>query len=89
VSPLLSHLAFRLADRQAVTTIIDECAVVVIQGTIWYDTSKLKTLPHVVWEAKYLHMRGMLARHPQTQQLVKLRGFEHEKTTQPSNQTAD
>jgi hypothetical protein len=80
MTPLMSHLAKRLADRQAVSTIIDECAVVVIQGTIWRDTEKLRTLPHVVWECKYLHMRGMLARHPQNQRLVKLRGFEHEKT---------
>lgn len=77
---LLSHLAQRLADRQAVTTIIDECAVEVLDCIIWRNTLKCKTAQHVVWECKYLQMRGMLARHPTRFELVKLRGFEHEKT---------
>ena len=88
MSALLSHLAFRLADRQAVSIILDECPAVVIGCIVWRDTMKPKSLPHVVWETKYLHMRGMLARHPQSPWLVKLRGFEHEKAAQPSNQAA-
>lgn len=77
--PLLKHLALTLADRQAVSTIIDGCEPVVIGGIVWRDTTKLRNVSSVVWECKYLHMRGFLARHSELQHLVKIRGFDHEK----------
>lgn len=79
VRPLLKHLATMLADRQAVTVILDECPAVVIGGIVWRDTMKPKTAKNVIWETKYLHLRGLLARHPTQTNLVKIRGFDHEK----------
>lgn len=78
--PLLKAIALRLADRQAVTTILDECPAVVENGVVWRDTMKPRNVVHVVWERKYLHMRGLLAEHPEKPWLVKIRGFDHEKT---------
>lgn len=73
VKPLLTHLALKFADKQASDTILDQCAVQVLEGVVWRDVNKVKNLPHVVWEVKYLRMRGLLKHHPLIPNLVHLR----------------
>lgn len=73
MSALLKHLAFKFADEKARETILDQCAVQVLNGDVWYDTQKLKNVPHVVWEVKYLHTRGLLCHHPMVHNLVRVK----------------
>jgi len=84
VSALLQHLAHDLAEKQAVNTILDACAVEVVDGVLWRNTNVLSCCTSVVWEVKYLHMRGLLCHHPLVHNLVRLRR-DDEKTVQPSN----
>lgn len=79
MSPLLKHLATKFADRQAIDTILDQCGVQVLDGVTWRDTQVVKNVQNVVWEVKYLSLRGLLVHHPLVHNLVRVRG--HEKTT--------
>jgi len=72
MSPLLKELATRLADKQATDVILDLCNVQVLNGILWYDTQSVKNEKNVVWEAKYLSMRGLLVHHPLIYNLVRL-----------------
>jgi hypothetical protein len=73
MSPLLQHLAFKFADERAMDVILNECGIQVLDCVTWRDTNVLKTVPHVVWEVKYLHTRGLLCHHPMIHNLVRLR----------------
>lgn len=72
MSPLLKELATKFADKQAMNTILDECGVQVLDGVVWRDTNVVKNAKNVVWEVKYLSMRGLLVHHPLIPQLVRL-----------------
>jgi len=81
MSPLLKHLATTLADKQAINTILDGCGVQVLDGVVWRDTNILRNCSSVVWEVKYLSMRGLLVHHPLVYNLVRM----NEKAVQPSH----
>lgn len=70
----LQKLAQRLADKQAIDTILSQCGAVVIQGKVWRDTSRTLSDTAVHWEVKYLSMRGLLRHHRLRYELVALRG---------------
>ena len=72
MSPLLKHLATTLADKQAVNTILDGCGVQVLDGIVWRDTTVLRNCSSVVWEVKYLKLRGLLVHHPLIYNLVRM-----------------
>ena len=72
MTPLLKHLATTLADKQAVNTILDGCNIQVLEGVVWYDTTMLRNCSSVVWEVKYLHLRGLLVHHPLIYNLVRI-----------------
>lgn len=74
MKPLLRHLAFKFADDKAIEVIIDQCGIQVLDCVVWRDTTVLKNVPHVVWEVKYLHTRGLLCHHPMIHNLVRLKG---------------
>ena len=74
--PLLKELAIRLADKEAIDTLLDQCCVQILDSVRWYDTSVLQNAKHVVWEVKYLSLRGLLVRHPLIPQLVRLKNEE-------------
>jgi hypothetical protein len=76
MSPLLKHLSTTLADKQAVNTILDSCSPVVIEGVIWRNTDELRNCSSVIWEVKYLKMRGLLIHHPLIYTLVRLKGHD-------------
>ena len=64
VKPLLKHLATTLADKQAINTVLDGCTVQVLELVVWYDTNSIRNCTSVVWEVKYLKLRGLLVHHP-------------------------
>ena len=76
----MTSLIVKLADERAINVILDECGVQVLDSVIWRDTQKLKTVTDVLWEVKYLKMRGKLVYHPLIYNLVRLKGND-EKTT--------
>jgi len=79
MKPLLTHLALKFADERAIDVILNECGVQVLDSILWRDTRQLKTVKDVVWEVKYLKMRGRLMHHPLVWHLVRLKGYD-EKT---------
>lgn len=81
MNSLMYQIAFKLADKQAIDVILEECPVVIIGGVVWKDSTKPKSVPHVMWEVKYLHIRGLLCKHPQSPWLVKIRGMGNEKAS--------
>lgn len=86
MKPLLQHLATRLADKQAINTILDGCAVQVLDSVVWYDTNVLRNCSSVVWEVKYLKMRLLLVHYPLMYNLVLLKEHD-EKTAEPGTQS--
>lgn len=75
----MREITFRLADQQAVNTIMDACYKVVVDGEIWYDVTRLRNCNSVMWEVKYLHMRGLLCYKSPFETLVKLKGPDEKK----------
>ena len=71
MSPLLKHLATTLADKQSIDTILDQCGVQILDSVRWYDTNTLRSAKNVVWEVKYLSIRGLLVHHPLIHNLVR------------------
>lgn len=67
-SHLLQELATKLADQKAVEVILSLPAVI-IDSLVWRNTQG----HDVAWECKYLHLRGLLRRNPDNEDLVLLR----------------
>lgn len=84
MSPLMKELATQLADKQARDVILDQCGVQVLDSVIWRDTLVLRSVSNVVWETKYLSMRGLLIHHPLIYNLVRLKGSD-EATDRPED----
>lgn len=72
----MKMIMFLLADKQAKDTILNVCTPVQEGGYLWRDTTKLLNCLSVLWEVKYLRMRGLLAHHKDKPHLVKLKGHD-------------
>lgn len=79
MSQLLRQLAFRFADDKATEVILSRCGIQVLDCIPWRDTNVVIGQSDVVWEVKYLQMRGLLCHHPMIHNLVRIRR-EYEKT---------
>lgn len=75
----MREITFLLADKQAKDTILNVCAVEVENGFIWRDSTKLSNCLSVLWEMKYLQMRGLLQHHTTRPHLIKLKGHDEAK----------
>lgn len=71
----MRKIVYLLADKQARDTILNVCAVENEGGFLWRNTERLTNCLTVLWEVKYLRMRGLLAHHKEKPHLVKLKGF--------------
>lgn len=80
MSPLLKELAMRFADKQSTDVILDECGIQILDGVVWRNTNVLRTVNNVVWEVKYLSMRGLLCHHPMVHTLVRLKDYDEKAT---------
>lgn len=64
----LKEVEQRLAEKAAVDIIFSTCPVVLLDNERWRNTDWPEG--KVVWEVKYLKMRGRLKHHPAKPHLV-------------------
>lgn len=67
------QISLTLADKQATDTILDCCEPVTLDGVVWRNTERLQNCASVLWEVKYLRLRGLLKHHPLIYNLVRLK----------------
>lgn len=72
----IESITYKLADKQAVNTILDACDAVTLEGVVWRDTEHLRNCTSVQWEVKYLRTRGLLEHHPVVPILVRIKHYD-------------